>query len=67
MKVKPISTVITMSISERNWNSTPHKQNYKDAKKLLMDFGIEDVKVPKCKSIRELQAYTKSEINKQLS
>lgn len=67
MNKKTTSSVITMCISERNWKSAPHKQDYKDAKKLLMDFGIEDVKVPKCTSIRELQEYTKSEINKQLA
>ena len=64
--MKPIP-ITNMRVSEDYWGSAPCKQDYKDAKKLLRDFGISNPKIPECKTIGELQVYTKTAIDMQLA
>lgn len=66
--MKRVQTVVVdMGIKEKVWKSAPTKRDYADAKKLLKDFGISNPKFPECKTIGELQKFTKATINMQLA
>ena len=61
-----MDSLYKMTATEREWNSPPINQDYRDAKKLLGDFGI-TIPVPKFPTRKALQGWTKQEISARLA
>lgn len=56
---------LKMVLKESEWKNKPTKMDYKEAKRLLNDFGIK-TKIPECKNIFELQRFTRGQIHNYL-
>ena len=57
---------LNQSLKEPKWKSKPTDADYVDAKRLLRDFGIIEVDMPKFDNMAQLQRFTKNTINNYL-
>ena len=57
---------VTQIIRTPQWKAKPTKDDYDEVRDLLSDFCINDVTVPECNTIAELQRFRRSIIDKYL-
>ncbi len=65
MSIRRYGDDLKMVLKESEWEKNPTKMDYKEAKRLLNDFGIK-TKIPECKNIFELQRFTRDQIHNYL-
>lgn len=56
---------LKMVLKESAWKNKPTKMDYREAKRLLNDFGIK-TNILECKNIFELQRFTRDQIHNYL-
>ena len=59
------TNIITMVVKESTWTQPPLKRDYKNAEKLLFDFGI-IISIPKFETVKAMQEWTSKMIDRQL-